>query len=68
MYFPPFDDEEPPDYGDNVLDIDPLEAIQLDPDSDKDSAIIDWFYDPRPLIDTPLLMDPLTNFGMYLYP
>jgi len=28
MRFPPFDDEEPPlDYGDNVLNVEPLEAI-----------------------------------------
>ncbi|KAF8194228.1 NUC071 domain-containing protein [Pholiota molesta] len=54
MRFPPFDDEEPPlDYGDNVLDVEPLEAIQLDLDPEEDSAIIDWFYDPKPLIDTP---------------
>ncbi|KAJ3560503.1 hypothetical protein NP233_g10794 [Leucocoprinus birnbaumii] len=51
--FPPFDDEEPPlDYGDNVLDVEPLEAIQLDLDEEEDSAIIDWFYDAKPLIDT----------------
>jgi pre-mRNA-processing factor 8 len=54
MRFPPFDDEEPPlGYGDNVLDVDPLEAIQLDLDLQEDAAIIDWFYDPKPLIDTP---------------
>ncbi|KAK0464642.1 NUC071 domain-containing protein [Desarmillaria tabescens] len=54
MRFPPFDDEEPPlDYGDNVLDVEPLEAIQLELDSEEDSAIIDWFYDPKPLVDTP---------------
>jgi pre-mRNA-processing factor 8 len=42
IQFPPFDDEEPPlDYGDNVLDVDPLEAIQLDFDSDEDAAILD---------------------------
>lgn len=30
MRFPPFDDEEPPlDYGDNVLDVEPLEAVQM---------------------------------------
>eukprot|EP00960_Hanusia_phi_P011054 324320-Hanusia_phi.AAC.7 len=30
MRFPPFDDEEPPlDYGDNILDVEPLEAIQV---------------------------------------
>ena len=54
MRFPPFDDEEPPlDYGDNVLDVDPLEAIQLEFDEEEDAAILDWFYDPKPLIDTP---------------
>ena len=53
MRFPPFDDEEPPlDYGDNVLDVDPLEAIQLDLDETEDAPIIEWFYDARPLIDT----------------
>ncbi|CAD6590930.1 MAG: pre-mRNA-splicing factor 8, partial [Tremellales sp. Tagirdzhanova-0007] len=54
MRFPPFDDEEPPmDYGDNVLDVEPLEAIQLEMDEEDDQAIIEWFYDPKPLIDTP---------------
>ena len=59
MRFPPFDDEEPPlDYGDNVLDVEPLEAIQLDMDEEEDSAIIDWFYDPKPLVDTPSVNGP----------
>jgi len=50
MRFPPFDDEEPPlDYGDNLLESDPLEAIQLDLDADEDQPIIDWFYDHKPL-------------------
>lgn len=52
MRFPPFDDEEPPlDYGDNILDVEPLEAIQLDLDEEEDSAIYEWFYDPKPLMD-----------------
>ena len=43
MRFPPFDDEEPPlDYADNLLDIDPLESIQLELDEDEDSAVFDW--------------------------
>ena len=59
MRFPPFDDEEPPlDYGDNVLDVEPLEAIQLDLDEEEDKAIIDWFYDAKPLIDTPSVNGP----------
>ncbi|OXB40064.1 pre-mRNA-processing-splicing factor 8 [Cryptococcus neoformans] len=54
MRFPPFDDEEPPmDYGDNVLDVEPLEAIQLELDEEDDEAILEWFYDPKPLVDTP---------------
>ncbi|KAJ7588676.1 hypothetical protein C8J56DRAFT_889440 [Mycena floridula] len=52
MRIPPFDDEEPPlDYGDNVLNIDPFEAIQLDLDAEEDGAIINWFYNVKPLVD-----------------
>ena len=48
MRFPPFDDEEPPlDYGDNVLDVEPLEAIQMELDPEEDSSIYDWFYDHK---------------------
>ena len=50
MRFPPFDDEEPPlDYADNVLDVEPLEAIQMELDSEEDAAVVDWFYDNKPL-------------------
>jgi len=53
MRFPPFDDEEPPlDYGDNVLDVEPLEAIQMELDPEEDSAIYDWFYDHKALIES----------------
>ncbi|GBE78448.1 hypothetical protein SCP_0113370 [Sparassis crispa] len=39
MRFPPFDDEEPPlDYSDNTLDVEPLEAIQLELDKEEDAA------------------------------
>eukprot|EP00892_Ulva_mutabilis_P008605 jgi/Ulvmu1/6116/UM027_0094.1 len=45
MRFPPFDDEEPPlDYGENLLDVDPSEAIQLELDPEEDGAVYDWFY------------------------
>lgn len=55
MRFPPFDDEEPPlDYGDNILDVEPLEAIQMELDEEEDAAVYDWFYDNKPLIDNPL--------------
>ncbi|CAF4526478.1 unnamed protein product [Rotaria sp. Silwood2] len=53
MRFPPFDDEEPPlDYADNILDVEPLEAIQLQLDPEEDRAIYEWFYDHKPLTDT----------------
>ncbi len=38
MRFPPFDDEEPPlDYGDNVLDVEPLEPIAMELDEEDDA-------------------------------
>ena len=50
MRFPPFDDEEPPlDYADNLLDVDPLEAVELELDEEEDSAVYEWFYDHYPL-------------------
>ena len=53
MRFPPFDDEEPPlDYADNVLDVEPLEAIQLELDLEEDKAVINWFYEHKPLAET----------------
>ena len=56
MRFPPFDDEEPPlDYADNILDVEPLEAIQIDLDPDEDLPVYDWFYDHKPLVDTKLV-------------
>merc|ERR1719498_2221302 len=56
MRFPPFDDEEPPlDYGDNVLDVEPLEAIQMRLDPTEDEAVIDWFYDPLPLLNSKMV-------------
>ena len=36
MRFPPFNDEEPPlDYADNVLNVEPLEAMQIELDPDE---------------------------------
>lgn len=59
MRFPPFDDEEPPlDYADNLLDVEPLEAIQLELDSEEDSAVCEWFYDHKPLMKTKLINGP----------
>lgn len=49
--FPPFDDEEPPlDYADNILDVEPLEAIHMDLDQEDDAAVFEWFYDHKPLL------------------
>ncbi|KAJ3162383.1 Pre-mRNA-processing-splicing factor 8 [Geranomyces michiganensis] len=53
MRFPPFDDEEPPlDYGDNIVDVEPLEAIQMDLDEEEDGPVYEWLYDHKPLVDT----------------
>lgn len=51
MRFPPFDDEEPPlDYADNLLDVDPLEAVEMELDEDEDGEVARWLYDGiRPL-------------------
>ena len=52
MRFPPFDDEEPPlDYADNILDVEPLEAIQMELDLEEDSSVAEWFYEHQPLKD-----------------
>ena len=59
MRFPPFDDEEPPlDYSDNILDVPPLEPIQLDLDPQEDAAVAEWMYDHRPLSMTKLVNGP----------
>merc|ERR1719272_1685954 len=56
MRFPPFDDEEPPlDYADNILDVEPLEPIQMELDEDEDAAVFDWFYDHKPLADSKMV-------------
>ncbi|RRT51649.1 hypothetical protein B296_00043431 [Ensete ventricosum] len=59
MCFPPFDDEEPPlDYADNLLDVEPLEAIQIELDEEEDAAVYSWFYDHKPLVKTKLINGP----------
>ena len=53
MRFPPFDDEEMAlDYADNILDVEPLEPIQIELDEEEDAAVYEWFYDHKPLVDT----------------
>jgi pre-mRNA-processing factor 8 len=59
MRFPPFDDEEPPlDYGDNVLNVEPLEAIQMELDEEEDNPVFDWFYDHQPLKHSKMMNGP----------
>jgi len=59
MRFPPFDDEEPPlDYADNLLDVDPLDAIALELDPEEDAAVAEWLYDPVPLRFTKFVNGP----------
>ena len=53
MRFPPFDDEEPPlDYADNILDVEPLEPVQMELDDEDDGSAGRWFYDYKPLVGT----------------
>ena len=59
MRFPPFDDEEPPlSWSENIEDVEPQEPIQMELDEHEDSAVIEWFYDHRPLLDTPHVNGP----------
>ena len=59
MRFPPFDDEEPPlDYGENVLNMEPLDPIQMELDEDEDNNVFDWFYDHEPLKHSSMVKGP----------
>ncbi|KAL1297613.1 hypothetical protein AAFC00_006174 [Neodothiora populina] len=59
MRFPPFDDEEPPlSWSENIEDVEPLEPIQMELDEDEDAAVYEWFYEHRPLLDTPHVNGP----------
>ncbi|KAL1981780.1 hypothetical protein VTN96DRAFT_2163 [Rasamsonia emersonii] len=59
MRFPPFDDEEPPlSWSENLEDVEPLEPIQMELDENEDAPVYEWFYDHRPLIDTPHVNGP----------
>jgi pre-mRNA-processing factor 8 len=59
MKFPPFDDEEPPiDYQVNIMDVDPQEAIRIELDEEDDAAVVQWFYDHRPLRWTKMVNGP----------
>ncbi|CZS97424.1 probable splicing factor PRP8 (U5 snRNP) [Rhynchosporium graminicola] len=59
MRFPPFDDEEPPlSWSENIEDVEPLEPIQMELDETEDGAVVEWFYENRPLLDTPHVNGP----------
>ncbi|KAF2197078.1 pre-mRNA processing splicing factor 8 [Delitschia confertaspora ATCC 74209] len=59
MRFPPFDDEEPPlSWSENIEDVEPLEPIQLELDENEDGPVYDWFYEHRPLLETPHVNGP----------
>lgn len=59
MRFPPFDDEEPPlSWSENIEDVEPLEPIQMELDENEDAPVYEWFYDHRPLLDTPHVNGP----------
>lgn len=59
MRFPPFDDEEPPlSWSENIEDVEPLEPIQMELDEAEDGPVVEWFYDHRPLLDTPHVNGP----------
>ncbi|KFY28725.1 hypothetical protein V493_02785 [Pseudogymnoascus sp. VKM F-4281 (FW-2241)] len=59
MRFPPFDDEEPPlSWSENIEDVEPLEPIQMELDENEDAAVFEWFYENRPLLDTPHVNGP----------
>ena len=59
MRFPPFDDEEPPlSWSENIEDVEPLEPIQMELDDAEDGPVLDWFYEHRPLLDTPHVNGP----------
>ena len=46
MRFPCFDDEEPiVNFSENIMDIDPLDPIQLELDDEEDADVIDWIYE-----------------------
>ncbi|KAI9750840.1 MAG: Pre-mRNA-processing-splicing factor 8 [Chaenotheca gracillima] len=59
MRFPPFDDEEPPlSWSENIEDVEPLEPIQMELDESDDGPVVEWFYEHRPLLDTPHVNGP----------
>jgi len=46
------------DYGDNILDVEPLEAINMDLDEEEDAPVYEWLYDNKPLVKTKFVNGP----------
>lgn len=64
MRFPPMDDEEPPlDYEENILDVEPLEAVRMELDEEEDEAVFKWFYEPGGPAN---VVDPKTGRRKYM--
>ncbi|KAF1855445.1 hypothetical protein Lal_00008658 [Lupinus albus] len=45
-------------WAENLEDVEPLEPIQMELDEEDDEAVYEWFYDHRPLLDTPHVNGP----------
>jgi pre-mRNA-processing factor 8 len=46
------------DYGDNILEVEPLEAINMELDEEEDAPVYQWLYDNKPLVKTSLVNGP----------
>eukprot|EP00501_MAST-03F_sp_TOSAG23-6_P001556 GSMAST32.ASY1.ANO1.1620.1 assembled CDS len=49
---------KPLDYGDNLLDVEPLAAIEMELDEEDDAPVIDWLYDRSPLKHSEYVLGP----------
>lgn len=59
MRLPPFDPEEPAlDYGENILNAEPFECIQMQLDEEDDDSVFDFFYDHMPLRKSKMVNGP----------
>ena len=54
LRLPPFDDEEAPllEQVSEMAELEPPEPVQMEFDEEEDAAVLEWFYDPKPLSDT----------------
>ena len=47
----------------SLQDVEPLDAIQMPLDEEEDAAVLDWFYDVQPLVDTKFVNGPSYRFA-----